>query len=77
MIGGRNRFQKYGTPSSSKKLNPEQKIPAQIAANPRPVKPRSPLSARKGIRDAISDDKRVLAQTKSSKSGIQRQKASL
>ncbi|KAL5863775.1 hypothetical protein ACOSQ3_001289 [Xanthoceras sorbifolium] len=78
MIGNRNKLQKYTTFSSPKKLNStEQKMRAQTAAIPNPVKTRSPLSARKGSRDAMSDNKRALTQTKLSKSGIQRRKASL
>ncbi|KAI9182476.1 hypothetical protein LWI28_025743 [Acer negundo] len=64
MIGNKNKLQKYGRPSSSKSLNPEQKITTTIS---NPIKPRSPLSSRKGSRDATSDNKRLQTQTKSSK----------
>ncbi|KAK3193448.1 hypothetical protein Dsin_024758 [Dipteronia sinensis] len=64
MIGNKNKLLKYGRPSSSKSLNPEQKMTTTIS---NPIKSRSPLRARKGTRDATSDNKRLLTQTKSSK----------
>ncbi|KAK1559869.1 hypothetical protein Q3G72_019313 [Acer saccharum] len=60
MIGNKNKLR----PSSSKRLNHEQKMTTSIS---NPIKPRSALSARKGSRDATSDNKRLLTQTKSSK----------
>ncbi|KAK0575995.1 hypothetical protein LWI29_010324 [Acer saccharum] len=60
MIGNKNKLR----PSSSKRLNHEQKMTTSIS---NPIKPRSPLSARKGSRDPTSDNKRLLTQTKSSK----------
>ncbi|TXG63893.1 hypothetical protein EZV62_010887 [Acer yangbiense] len=64
MIGNKNKLQKYGRPSSSKRLNHEQKMTTSVC---NPIKPRSPLSATKGSRDATSDNKRLLTQTNSSK----------